>query len=391
MSSITKLKPASRVSYADAMTTFLRYVAREMGLNSSRISDATLVPPPGLSWQVFKTMKRDGYTASTIKHTDMSLRVVAKALGLPKQHWLSKQEQAKLKAMWTSMSSDDPPLHARLFPEQQLRLAILSSFEKASDAYKLLSMSKPKSCRQSYKERLCVQDARAHAMATMALAIAGRRSDIARLRISLFTARHLFVFAKAPGDVLSLQVFKGKTGTRSVEVPPSPYKAFCPVRAMVIWIRVAFWSRAYTRSVASSPTDQDLQSFSYVFRTTSTLSWGHRLTPAAAGAAMESWIDRLLSPHIPSGTLTAPSPVPTPSSSARKGFSSHSFRHTSLSLMARTATSDVLRVFSRDKHAVSLDPYLEQTAVPSVASHLAHPNILNANAVGTDQRSHTPP
>ncbi len=371
LSVITKLKRASRSSYADSVTTLLRYIAREMGHNDrSRDFHDTLQPPPGVTWRAFKSMKRDGYTGSTIKHTDMSLRVASKALGLTRHHWLSKQEQSKLQALWSSMSNDEPALHARRMPTAALQSALALSYDKAMLAYSHLNRLQPRSCRRNYSERLMVQDIRAHAVATMAMAIAGRRSDIARLRISLFTARHLFVFAKAPGDLLSLQVFKGKTGTRAVEVPPSPHKPSCPIRAMVMWIRAAFWSKAYTRSVASSPSGQDVSSLSYAFRTTSTVSWGRRLTPAAAGAVMESWINRLLLPLIPSGTLTEPSKVPAPSSSARVTFSSHSFRHTALSLVAETTTPDGLRVFSRDKQAVSLDPYLEQGAAPSVASRL---------------------
>ncbi len=336
------------------------------------------IPPSRREFLRARAFMLDNRSFSSCKSSLFGFNKLMELVGVEPSSYFTADDAKRDRLSRAKLRRQAPVQHGRVIHSYALAIALSTLAKKARMAYRALrDMDRTllRAGRDSKDVRLQVQDVRDYAMMLLALEGALRRSGVSGLHISHFNAFHVWTHRSFPGSSLEIAVHDAKGApVKYSHIKQNESRDFNPASALSMWLRVTSWCAPQESHWMSS---HSLDESSPVFFTASSRSWFDSLSREAAGDAMASIMNRYVEPVYRDAfadIMSVPSPLPAPSKTARPTWSSHSFRHTSISMMVEGGyDSEIVRVKARDASVAALGPYLEQMAPPSVLGSLSRP------------------
>lgn len=382
-----QLAPSSRATYEATFPVSMRALAAAQrgrvnaaSFSASRARDAQL-PPSHKAFSRARRYLMKTRPRSFLRNSLFAFDRLMREAKIDKLLYYSLLDRAQESIHWRNLELSNPVKHARVVHLRAWAEYLSASGSKARHGYRLLreSTSEDTANAQLIPElRLAVQDVRNFCIALCALSGAWRKSDLLGAHLSTYHMSHAWTFLMLPGNQIEFVIRNPKGGGTNTSVISSPSSVDqrhldlgC---ALGMWLRVAVWTGILDQSFRSQPAHDTLVQ---PFVTCSTQLWGTRLSDGACAKILAAILNDNIGPiYERELALNTPSQVPAPSYTCRRRWSSHSWRHSGITLLSLSRVdSNIIRFHARDKQLFSLDPYLQQAPVADVlASARNHPD-----------------
>jgi hypothetical protein len=382
--SLPKLAASSTAAYSRTLAPMLKTLhaaqvveARGKSLRPQSIAAASAsrakLPPSRTSFKKARSFLASTRYRPFLRTSLFAFDRLMALLDVDPLDYYSSSDRAGEAKIWKKMAIEAPPKHARSVPLEVWREAIASVAAKARSGYRMLRDDHDElvgASQDSPARRRLVQDVRAWPLLLCCLLGAWRRSDLSGAHVTSYLAQHLHHFLQAPGAQSEVVILnpKGKKFATSVFGELTDHPDFNVSLALGLWLRVRARAMSGSASFLYNASHSELVP---LFLTVGARSWGHVLTAESAAKAMNALLDREIAPVlsrelvVSEGIVMSPSSIPQPSFVARQSLSSHSFRHSGITLwMLNGLDSERLRIQARDSVVASLDPYLHQAPPP---------------------------